>query len=116
MDREQFDHVVATKGEFELKYAFRNFQAPVLEEWVLCHCRRDTAYPVSRVQSIYLETLARDSYAEKINSDFYKTKYRARWYDDPAQTAKQDCGERTIFLDKKMNGVFKRLKSRSTIA
>ena len=116
MDMEQFDQIVAAKGEFELKYAFLNFQAPVLEEWILCHCRRDTAYPVSRVQSIYLETLARDSYAEKINSDFYKTKYRARWYEDPALTATEDCGERTIFLEKKMKVGSKRLKSRSTIA
>jgi hypothetical protein len=114
VDRLFLGDVIADKGEFELKYAFDNLRAPLVEAWVLCHCSRDPSHPVARVQSIYLETMDRSSYAEKINSDFYKTKYRVRWYEDVGPgvpTLKQD---QPVFLEKKMKVGSKRLKSRST--
>ncbi len=69
------------KGEFELKYTFPNHCRAILESWLAVSCKRDKSYPTSIVQSIYLETTLAESYQEKVNSDFFKTKYRVRWYE-----------------------------------
>lgn len=43
----------------------------------------DPDHPDGRVNSVYFDTLDLRSFAEKLNSDFSKTKVRARWYADP---------------------------------
>lgn len=100
------------KGEFELKYTFPNNCRAILESWLSVSCRRDKSYPTSTVQSIYLETTLAESYQEKVNSDFFKTKYRVRWYEtgDGRPFAKTD--NVPVFLENKMKIGAKRLKKR----
>ena len=104
--------LIEKKGEFELKYTFPNFLSPILNSWLNTNCRKDTKYPESKVQSIYLETLNSDSYQEKLNSDFFKTKYRVRWYETQDMTENADLDHYPIFLEKKMKVGAKRLKDR----
>ena len=68
-------------GEFELKYTFPVVLLNSIEGWLAITCGRDETYPESRVQSIYLEAADARSYYEKVNSDFFKTKFRVRWYE-----------------------------------
>ncbi len=100
------------KGEFELKYTFPNLVSPALGSWLSLNCKIDKEYPESRVQSIYLETLNADSYFEKINSDFFKTKFRVRWYEMAEKKGVQKEGDTAFFLEKKMKVGAKRLKNR----
>ncbi len=100
--------------EFEVKYIFYTAASPLLESWIRFQCASDATYPVSRVQSIYLEDSDGTSYAEKINSDFYKTKYRVRWYEDPACSTDDEGRQTTVFLETKMKTGSQRQKARST--
>jgi len=100
------------KGEFELKYTFPNIASPTLASWLSFNCRIDREYPESRVQSIYLETLNAESFAEKINSDFFKTKFRVRWYEKADNKGTPISGDIPFFLEKKMKVGAKRLKNR----
>ncbi len=100
------------KGEFELKYTFPNLASPALASWLSLNCKTDREYPESRIQSIYLETLNTESYFEKANSDFFKTKFRVRWYEmTNSKEAQQSC-DTPFFLEKKMKVGSKRLKNR----
>jgi hypothetical protein len=101
-----------TKGEFELKYIFPNHGRTTLESWLLVNCKKDSAYPESRIQSIYLETTLGDSYQEKVNSDFFKTKYRVRWYENSAGRPITESFNIPVFLENKMKIGTKRLKYR----
>ncbi len=100
------------KGEFELKYIYPNLAAPTLDSWLQLNCRPDREHPESRVQSIYLETLNAESYFEKANSDFFKTKFRVRWYEQTTRTNQKSIGMTSFFLEKKMKIGTKRLKQR----
>lgn len=102
-------------GEFELKYTFQNLQASTLEGWLGFHCRRDEKYPVSKVESIYLESLNGSAYAEKINSDFFKTKHRVRWYEDPSNCDAEGDNEIPVFIEKKMKIGSQRRKIRKSV-
>lgn len=102
-------------GEFELKYTFQNSQAPVLEGWIAFYCCRDEKYPVSKVESIYLESLDGEAYAEKINSDFFKTKHRIRWYEDPSYCGTECDNEIPVFIEKKMKVGSQRRKIRKSV-
>jgi hypothetical protein len=67
--------------------------------------------------SIYLESLDGSSYSEKINSDYYKTKYRVRWYEAPSQS-QIISGSRSsfpVFLEKKCKIGSQRKKYRESI-
>lgn len=110
-----FADLVEKKGEFELKYTFPNQVAPSLGSWLALACKIDDQYPESRVQSVYFETQNHDSYNEKANSDFFKTKFRVRWYESVSQIAPNDNGEIVLFLEKKMKVGSKRLKNRWTV-
>ncbi len=110
-----FADLVEKKGEFELKYTFPNHVASSLESWLSLTCRTDGQYPESRVHSVYFETQNRDSYNEKANSDFFKTKFRIRWYEGLEQSALDGNGEISLFLEKKMKIGAKRLKNRWTV-
>ncbi len=100
------------KGEFELKYTFPNVMSPAMASWLSMNCKIDKEYPESRIQSIYLETLNTESYFEKINSDFFKTKFRVRWYEMADRQGTQESSSTPFFLEKKMKIGAKRLKNR----
>lgn len=100
------------KGEFELKYTYPNLSAPTVDSWLRLNCKPDQEHPESRVQSIYLETLNAESYFEKANSDFFKTKFRVRWYESLDRKKFEGNGITPFFLEKKMKIGAKRLKQR----
>ncbi|MGA7280011.1 MAG: VTC domain-containing protein [Desulfocapsaceae bacterium] len=102
-------------GEFELKYTFHNSQAQALESWIGFHCHRDEKYPVSKVVSIYLESLDGRAYAEKINSDFFKTKHRVRWYEFPPNLKVNDDYQVPVFIETKMKIGSQRRKIRESV-
>src|SRR5512143_3813034 len=58
---------------------------PVREEFVLAWlrhvCLPDPAHPDATVSTLYYDTPALDSYREKREGEFVKTKCRLRWYD-----------------------------------
>ena len=103
---------IENEGEFELKYTFPNYLAPVIDSWLKTKFERDSKYPESIVQSIYLETRDANSYQEKINSDFFKTKYRVRWYETKELYNKPPPDDFPLFLEKKVKVGAKRLKKR----
>lgn len=105
-------NLLQEKGEFELKYTYPNLAAPTISSWLQLRCKPDQQYPESRVQSIYLETLNAESYFEKANSDFFKTKFRVRWYESPEKTEPENSDSTPFFLEKKMKIGAKRLKQR----
>lgn len=100
------------KGEFELKYTFDNMTKTALESWLRVNCKQDPSYPESRVHSIYLETSLAESYQEKANSDFFKTKYRVRWYENRHGQPFLEGPTVPVFLENKMKIGSKRLKNR----
>lgn len=100
------------KGEFEIKYTFPNLCRGMLESWLLVNYKKDPSYPESRIHSIYLETSLADSYQEKANSDFFKTKYRVRWYENRYGRPFVEGATVPVFLENKMKIGSKRLKNR----
>lgn len=89
----------------------------MLEPWLRTCCREDSQYKSSKVVSIYLESLDGSSYSEKINSDYHKTKYRVRWYEDPSGSKIDSDSLKTIpvFLEKKSKIGGQRKKHRESI-
>ena len=112
MNSSRLTKVLEKKGEFELKYTFPHLLAHSLEGWLAITCMKDEKYPESRVQSIYLEAADARSYQEKINSDFFKTKFRVRWYETKEGQPYGDADQLPVFLEKKMKVGSKRLKRR----
>ena len=104
--------VLEDDGEFELKYTFPAILLNSIEGWLAVTCKKDEMYPESRVQSIYLEATDARSYLEKINSDFFKTKFRVRWYETKEGCPFDDKNQTSVFLEKKMKVGAKRLKKR----
>lgn len=104
--------VLEEDGEFELKYTFPAVLLNSIEGWLAITCKKDEMYPESRVQSIYLEAGDARSYQEKINSDFFKTKFRVRWYETQEGRPYSDDNQLPVFLEKKMKVGAKRLKKR----
>jgi len=68
--------------EFELKHVFNNSQQQGIIEFVKSRCIPDPKYQAAKINSIYFDSLDLHSLDEKLNSDFYKTKYRLRWYQE----------------------------------
>jgi len=112
MDALMLTKVLEEDGEFELKYTFPQILSKSIEGWLAITCKKDEVYPESRVQSIYLEAPDARSYHEKINSDFFKTKFRVRWYETREGRPYGDDDQTTVFLEKKMKVGSKRLKNR----
>ena len=104
--------VLEEDGEFELKYTFPAVLLNSIEGWLAIICKKDEMYPESRVQSIYLEAADARSYHEKINSDFFKTKFRVRWYETKDGHPFDGHNHTPVFLEKKMKIGAKRLKKR----
>ena len=104
--------VLEEDGEFEQKYTFPHILSNSIEHWLAIICKKDEIYPESRVQSIYLEAADARSYYEKVNSDFFKTKFRVRWYETKEGRPYGDDNQVPVFLEKKMKVGTKRLKRR----
>ena len=112
MESHRLTRVLEEDGEFELKYTFPQVLSNSIEGWLAVTCRKDEMYPESRVQSIYLEAADARSYHEKVNSDFFKTKFRVRWYETKEGLPYGDENQIPVFLEKKMKIGSKRLKKR----
>jgi len=70
------------KTKHETKYVLNNREALKIIQWLKFRCSPDPEFPGSIVSSIYYDTPSLRFMREKINSDFYKTKVRLRWYAD----------------------------------
>jgi hypothetical protein len=64
----------------EAKYTFRSGVADLLQPTLAASCMRDPAHAEDFVNSIYFDSIDRFHLAEKVNSDYLKTKLRFRWY------------------------------------
>lgn len=67
---------------FETKYVLTMGCVPKFVQWLQHRCLPDPDYPAGIVTSIYFDTRNWHFLHEKINSDFFKTKVRLRWYAD----------------------------------
>jgi len=70
------------QGEHETKYVLPNLRAGAALKWLTARCRPDPEYPEGIVSSIYYDTRDWRFLNEKVNSDYFKTKARLRWYSD----------------------------------
>lgn len=61
-------------------------------------CRPDPEFPHGFINTIYYDTPRLSHLAEKANSDFLKTKFRARWYGHPDERTNPPTG---YFLEMK---------------
>jgi SPX domain protein involved in polyphosphate accumulation len=68
--------------ETELKFVIPNQNIQPLLEFVRTACIKDPQYSDAIVCSIYFDNENFHHLDEKINSDYYKSKYRLRWYRD----------------------------------
>jgi hypothetical protein len=64
----------------EAKYTFPSGIANLLQPTLAASCLRDPSHPENTVNSIYFDSVDRFHLAEKVNSDYLKTKLRLRWY------------------------------------
>ena len=64
--------------------------------WLRHVCLPDPSHPEARVVTLYYDTPGLDSYREKQDGDFIKTKFRLRWYDPELSP---DPALRTAFLE-----------------
>lgn len=71
----------------EQKYNFSMGMKDWLKEWLEYSCLPDPEHPVGVIQSIYFDTPDLKHYAEKVNSDYRKSKVRLRWYGNPESMA-----------------------------
>lgn len=69
--------------ERELKFTVPEICVPGVLQWLRAVCDPDQAFPHGIVTSIYYDTRDGRYLAEKLNSDYLKTKIRLRWYRDP---------------------------------
>lgn len=67
--------------EHETKYIFHNTSAASLIRWLQLRCVDDPRFPTGIISSIYYDTKDWLLLHEKLNSDYYKTKFRVRWYE-----------------------------------
>jgi hypothetical protein len=69
-------------GEYELKFHGSSYRAPQLLKYLCDTLQADGEYSSSSISSIYFDSKDFKSLAEKLNSDYLKSKYRVRWYGD----------------------------------
>jgi hypothetical protein len=69
--------------EHELKFVLASSRVPLALAFLSGACRPDSEYPHGIVTSIYYDTADHRLLAEKINSDYLKSKLRVRWYSTP---------------------------------
>ncbi len=68
--------------ESELKFVIPDHQLTPALSIIEALCVEDTQHPAANIFSIYYDSQVFDSLNEKINSDYYKSKVRLRWYQD----------------------------------
>ena len=90
----------------ELKFVVAPSAANALRAWAASLWRRDTAHPPARVWTVYFDTPGLALLAEKIDSDYLKTKVRVRWY-GPAEG-----GNSPVFAEVKQRVGSRRAKTR----
>jgi len=66
----------------EIKFVIKNYKIHQVIHWLKCYCKTDPEFPSGSVSSIYYDTKEWRFMGEKINSDYFKTKVRVRWYSD----------------------------------
>jgi hypothetical protein len=74
------------EGKYTVSFGSQHIVLSVLRQI----CTPDAAHAHGRVNSMYYDTDRLDSLSEKINSDYLKTKYRVRWYDDGREIGQGD--------------------------
>ncbi len=94
----------------ETKYSFALGHEGILRTGLEAACVEDAEHPRGRVHSIYFETPGRLHLAEKVNSDYLKTKVRLRWYTDLADS--RPAGPVPAFLEVKSKQGVRRRKER----
>ncbi len=67
-------------AEHETKFSFPAYRADNIIKWLRCRCKDDGEFPQGIISSVYYDTIDWNFLQEKLNSDFLKTKYRLRWY------------------------------------
>lgn len=72
---------------FEIKYPVDLWRVDIIRAWLTTVCRRDPQHPEGFVNSIYFDTPTLRYINEKINSDYFKTKVRLRWYEVPGHSS-----------------------------
>jgi hypothetical protein len=80
----------------ESKFVGTVDQEKFVISWLRHVCLPDPVHPEAVVHSLYFDTAGLDSYREKTEGDFIKTKCRLRWY-DPDLSA--DPALRTAYLE-----------------
>lgn len=71
--------------EHEIKFTFSSHHVESVVQWLRHRCRLDPDFPHNRVASIYYDTKDWQFLREKMNSDYLKTKFRVRWYQEPGE-------------------------------
>ncbi|MFC1664779.1 VTC domain-containing protein [Pseudomonadota bacterium] len=99
-------------GEYELKFTGPGYLVPMVRKYLTSICNMDPIYPKALVSSIYYDSIDFRFLAEKLNSDFLKTKYRVRWYSDADTHEPSDVA----FLEAKFRIGTSRVKRRVEIA
>ncbi len=66
--------------DHEIKFVVPASSAGPLCAWVAGVCPPERAHPPARVSTVYFDTPGLALLAEKIHSDYLKTKVRVRWY------------------------------------
>jgi hypothetical protein len=74
------------EGKYTVSFGSQHIVLSVLRQI----CTPDPEHAHGRVNSMYYDTDRLDSLGEKINSDYLKTKYRVRWYDNGSETDQGD--------------------------
>lgn len=67
---------------YETKFILNNIVANVIIQWLYSRSQPDPEFPAGTISSIYYDTWDWHHLREKVNSDYFKTKVRIRWYAD----------------------------------
>jgi hypothetical protein len=78
--------------EHEVKYVVPAHVPAALRTWLGAVCRPNTALPPAFVDTVYYDTPELSLLGEKIDSDYLKTKVRARWYTPPGPARSRPAG------------------------
>ena len=97
--------------ERELKFILPAHRASIAEQWLRATCRPDSEFAEADVWTVYYDTPDFQSFDEKVNSDYLKTKIRLRWYAKPGTS-----GEGAVFLEAKRRIGTRREKIRVRLA
>jgi len=93
--------------EFEVKYNIDQRKVVDVEYWLDRALVPDPTYPDSIVSSIYFDSFSLNSFREKLDGDYLKTKYRIRWY-GPSDTQQSSTSSAVAQVKRKIGN--RRLK------